>query len=303
MTKTNDPGLGSSYKHRVRRIINQDGSYNIKRHGGLRGIKDIYKFLIDLSWLQFIGLALVSYLVVNVLFACIYMLVGVDQISGIDDMRSPFFNAFFFSIQTITTVGYGHLSPIGLSANIVAAFESFIGLLGIALITGLLYGRFSKPSSKILFTENIILTPYQDDMAIMLKMVNQRNSTLLNASVRVMLSIDREEAKEGFLKEYHRLPLQIDQIHFFPLTWTIVHIVNEESPLHGLDVQKLKDRNAEIIVLADAFDETHSQNVFERQSYAGDQWLEGVRFTRNFQAGEDGEIDLFIDELNNTESI
>ena len=186
MTKTKDPGLGSSYKNKVKRIINEDGSYNIKRHGGLQGIKDIYKSLIDLNWTQFILLALTGYILTNVLFACIYLAVGIDQISGSEGNYPPFFTGFFFSVQTLTSVGYGHLSPTGFSASLVAAFESFVGLMGIALITGLLYGRFSKPSSKILFSKNIILTSLKEDKAIMFKMVNQRNSTLLNASVKIV---------------------------------------------------------------------------------------------------------------------
>jgi len=303
MTKTNDPGLGSNYKSKIRRLINEDGSYNIKRHGGLRRVRDFYKFLIDLNWWQFVGLSLFSYILINTLFACIYLLIGVDQISGINDLHSPFLNAFFFSIQTLTTVGYGHLSPLGLGTNIVASFESFLGLMGIALITGLLYGRFSKPSSKIAFSKNVIITPHKEGNAVMFKMVNQRNSILLNASVKVLLILDKSSAPEDTMKEYHRVSLEVDAIDFFPLTWTVVHEINEESPLFNTSFEEVKLRNAELIILVEAFDETHSQIVMERRSYGGEQWLKNVKFDRNFRTNEAGEIELFIKEIDNLSSL
>lgn len=297
MAKTNDPGLGSKFGQRVERLINEDGTYNIKRHGGLRGVRDIYKVLINLSWFQFIGLSFIAYLILNCLFAGLYLLNGIDQIAGINEETPSFFSAFFFSVQTITSVGYGQLSPIGTGANIIATVESFIGLMSIALITGLLYGRFSKPVSKIAFTHNIILSPFNEGKAVMFKMVNQRNSILLNATVKVMLILDKKDAGDGFSKEYFLLPLQIDKIHFFPLTWTIVHPIDEESPLYRMDAKEIQSRNAEVIVLAEAFDETHSQNVMERHSYAGDQWRDNVKFARNFRTNNKGEIELFIKEL------
>ena len=298
MTKTKDPGLGSTFNSKISRFINEDGSYNIKRKGGLSGIKDIYKFLIDLSWWRFIGLAFTMYLIINLVFAGAYVLIGIDQISGLNNDFHPFVSAFFFSNQTLTSVGYGQLAPIGLGANSLAAFESFIGLIIIALITGLLYGRFSKPTSKIAFSKNVIISPFQETSALMLKMVNKRNSTLLNTSVKIMLILDNADNPNFSTKEYHRLNLQIDDIHFFPLTWTIVHEINSESPLYQLSLNEIKARNAEVIVLVEAFDETHHQTVLERQSYGGDQWLSNVKFARNFRTNSNGEIELYVNELN-----
>src|SRR3989338_7652055 len=208
MAKTKDPGLGSSFDSKLKRLVNEDGSYNIRRIGGLTGIRDFYKFLIDLNWWKFLLLSFGIYLFINALFAVVYLLVGIDQLAGIDPQHSDFLNAFFFSVQTLTTIGYGHIAPSGLAANLVAVVESFIGLLSIALITGLLYGRFSKPSSKIAFTKYIMLTPHKNGQAVMFKMVNQRNSTLLNASVKLMLIMDQGVEKNQTAKEYYRLNLQ-----------------------------------------------------------------------------------------------
>jgi inward rectifier potassium channel len=303
MMKTKDPGLGSNFESKVGRMINEDGTYNIRRVGGLTGVRDIYKFLIELSWLRFIVLAFGTYVLINLLFALIYVLVGIEQLKGTDPAHSDILNAFFFSVQTLTTIGYGHIAPSGLTANLVAVVESFVGLLSFALITGLLYGRFSRPSSKILFTRHILLTPHGDGKALMFKIVNQRNSTLLNASAKVLLTMDKGPESKDTMKEYFRLPLQIDNIHFFPLTWTILHEINEDSPLYGLSLEDLKNRNCEVIALIEAFDETHHQSIYERRSYAGDQWLENRKFARNFGSNAKGELELRIHELDNLEAL
>ena len=292
---TKDPGLGSNHEHQVKRLINKDGSYNVKRIGGLKGFKDFYKLLIDISWLKFIGFSLIIYFALNVIFALLYLSIGIKNINGLDENTSDFLNAFFFSVQTLTTVGYGALHPSGATLNLIATIEAFIGIMATALITGVLYGRFSKPSSKILFSNNAIITPFKNGNALMFKLVNKRNSILLNASIKVILAIENKDKK----KEYHQINLQIDTIHFFPLTWTIVHEISSESPLSDLTIKDLQQRNAELIILVEAFDETHSQNVIERHSYAENQWKEGVKFAKNFHANKDGVIELHIKELNN----
>lgn len=299
MALSKDPGLGSNHEHQIKRLINEDGSYNVVRHGGLKGFKDFYKLLIDISWWKFIFFSLTIYILINLLFACIYVLFGTENIADSNTELVPFLKAFFFSVQTLTTVGYGALHPSGTAINVVAAIEAFVGLMSTALITGVLYGRFSKPSSKILFSDNAIITSYKDGNALMFKLVNKRNSILLNASVKVILSKDNTPTNSNLRKEYHQIDLQIDKIHFFPLTWTIVHEIDENSPFYNLSVTDLKKLNAELIILVEAFDETHSQNVIERNSYAENQWKEGVKFAKSFYTNEKGIIELNINDLNN----
>ncbi len=300
MAKRSDPGLGTLYNSEVKRMINPNGDYNIKRRGALRGIKDLYKYLIELSSWMFLFYALMYYLVINSIFAVLYLIVGIDGISGISEDIPDFFEAFFFSVQTFTSVGYGTMSPTSFGTNLVGTLESFAGLMSIALITGLLYGRFSKPKAKLAFSKNILIAPFKQGNAMMFKMVNTRDSTLLSAEVKVILFMDKggDDATQ-FNKEFHRLPLELEQIHFFPLTWTIVHAINEESPFYGLSVDDLKKRNAEVLILVEAFDETHSQSVKEKKGYGGEEWLEGHVFDRNFRPGKDGELELFINELDN----
>lgn len=300
MAKNSDPGLGTNYSTEIKRFVNPDGSYNIRRKGALTGVRDFYKFLIESSWGYFLLYALLYYIVINCIFAGLFLAVGLEGLSISTTDIPDFLDAFFFSIQTFTSVGYGSVSPMSLSTNIVAAVESFVGLMSIALITGLLYGRFSRPRAKISFSKNILITDYKDGEAMMFKIVNKRDSTLLNAEVKVIFFIDKggEDANQ-FNKDFYRLELELEQIHFFPLSWTIVHAITETSPFHGLTVADLKKRNAEILVLVEAFDETHSQSVKEKKGYGGDEWLEGHKFDRNFRAGEDGTLELHINELDN----
>lgn len=295
-----DPGLGSKYNKEIKRLLNKDGSYNMIRHGALGRFKDFYKYLIEIPWWTFFTYTLLYYLVINVLFALLFLLAGVDGITGTNTEHPDFFEAFFFSVQTITSVGYGQMSPISLPVNIVAAIESFIGIISIALVTGLFYGRFSRPKSKIAFSQNILFTPYKDGNAIMFKLVNKRDVVLLNAAVKVILIIDRGGEKNQFNKMYHELELEVNSVNFFPLTWTIVHGIDDASPLARMSFDEITSRNTEVLILIEAFDETHSQNIVEKHAYGADAWKTGVKFDRNFRINENGILELFIDELDNT---
>ena len=303
MNKSQDPGLGSKYSSSVTRMINEDGTYNITRKGGIHVFRDSYKALLDVSWISFFGISLAAYILINIGFAFIYYWVGLDQISGIDSTESPALNAFFVSVQTFTTVGYGVLTPTGAAAGIVSTIQAFVGLMFFALITGVLYGRFSKPSSKIRFAKNAIITDYNDGKAIMFKMVNERKNVLLKANVNCILAINSGESQHMFNKEYHTLKLELNKIDFFPLTWTVVHAINEDSPVYGLTLDQMKARNAELIVLVEAFDETFAQNIIEKHSFAEDQWKENVRFAKTFEPNSKGNIELYINKVDDLEPL
>lgn len=298
MKETKDPGLGSSFVKPVTRMMNEDGSYNIIRRGGLNGISDIYKFLIEIHWIYFVMILLGGFIAMNLLFALIYLLIGIDHISGVNSELPDFLNAFFFSSQTFTTVGYGALSPLGMATNFVAMFESFLGLTSFAIATGLLWGRFSRPASKIAFSKNIIITPFENGKAVMFKMVNLRNNVLLNTKVRCIFIIDKGTGDIAYNKAYSELKLETDTVNFFPLTWTLVHKINDDSPINSLSLSGLKQLHAEVIILVETFDETYSQTILQKHSYSAEQWLENVRFERNFDANEHGQIELNVKDLN-----
>lgn len=285
-------------------MLNENGSYNIQRIGTMTGYKDFYKYLIDLPVWKFAGFLVGTFVFLNSLFACIYVLIGTDQLSGITPEQNPFVAAFYFSTQTFTTVGYGAIAPRGNGASILASAEAFVGLITFSMATGLLYGRFSRPSTRIAFTHNVLLTKHKDGLAMMFKMVNKRNNVLLNTKVNVIVTMNRPDHDPGtFIRAYYELPLEVSFVRYFPLTWTIVHPIDAQSPLYGLDIQTLQERDAEILILVEAFDETFSQMVVQKHSYAGHQWLENVKFKRNFRSNDEGTIVLNIHELNELEAL
>lgn len=297
MKVAKDPGLGSKYQAPLKRIMNPDGTYNIKRVGGVSKFRDFYKHLLECSWGKFLLYITAFYLILNILFTFLFVAVGIEELQGINQQENEFLAVFFFSVQTLTTIGYGSMSPIGFGANVVAMVEAFVGVLNFAIATGLLYGRFSKAETKITFSKNIIIAPYQEGLGIMFKMVNMRNNVLLNTKINVMLIIDRDDQQNQFNKQYFDLELENDELYFFPLTWTIVHPINENSPFNGLSIEDLKRRNAEVVILVNTFDETYSQSLLKKHSYAHEQWREGVKFATNFSINHKGEVELRVDEV------
>lgn len=303
LKKAKDPGLGSKFQNPIKRMMNPDAAYNIIRKGGLNNFQDFYKFLLEIKWYSFLLFITLFYIAMNLVFTGLYLFVGIEQLKGASELQSDFFNAFFFSAQTFTTVGYGAISPNGKAADILAMIEAYIGLLSFALATGLLYGRFSKPSLKISFSNNLILSPYEDGEALMFKMVNLRNNVLLNTKVTTLFVIDKGIGEDEFNKEYFALNLETDTVNFFPLTWTLVHKIDENSPLFNISFSELKKRNSEVIVMVETFDETFGQMMIQKHSYAEDQLITGKKFDRNFRMDENGQLVLHIDELNNLTSI
>ena len=304
MKESVDPGLGTSFRKSVKRVLNEDGTFNIKRVGAVSKFRDFYKYLIDLPIYKFGGFLIMAFVGMNSAFAIGYMLIGIEQLDGLQPGQHPFIGALYFSSQTFTTVGYGAISPHGNGASILAAFEAFVGLISFSMATGLIYGRFSRPSSKIGFSHNVIVTPYKEGKAMMFKMVNKRNSILLNCKVHITLSIAHEDAThENLLRQYYTIPLEVDFVRYFPLTWTLVHVIDEQSPINGLSLEDLQDRGSELLILIEAFDETYSQMVIQKHSYAEHQWLENVKFKRNFAANESGRIILDIKGLSDLEEL
>lgn len=304
MKQTKDPGLGTTFDKSVKRVLNEDGSFNIQRVGTVSTFRDFYKYLIDLPTFKFVGFIFLFFVGMNLIFALGYLAIGVDQLSGIPRKQHHLISAFYFSTQTFTTVGYGAIAPKGNGASLLASFEAFFGLISFSMATGLIYGRFSRPSTKIAFSHNVIITPYKDGKAMMFKIVNKRNSILLNCKVNITMSIAHKDRTDGHMvRQYYNIPLETDFVRYFPLTWTLVHVIDEQSPLHELDIEQLQNRTSELLILIEAFDETYSQMVLQKHSYADHQWVENVKFKRNFHANENGKIILNIHELSELEAL
>lgn len=301
--KSNDPGLSEKYFSRTKRIINNDGSFNITRVGTGFSLWDIYQFLVNLSWPRFISSVLGFYLLVNCFYALLYFITGVDSVHGArgETTLRTLENLFFFSVQTISTVGYGNMAPTGISANIIVTFETLTGLLGFALVTGLLYGRFSRPTARILYSSKALISPYQDKTSLQFRIANQRSNALLEVEAKVMVAFV-ENTNGSSKREYYNLALERSYIYFFPLSWTIVHPIDEESPFWNKTPEDLKNLETEILILIKGYDDIFSQTVHSRFSYRFDEIIWGARFKPAFFIDHNGDVIIDLRNIHNFET-
>lgn len=297
-----DPGLTQTYTRSLSRSINEDGSFNVRRYGGTLRDFHPYLALVHMSWIKFFGVVLGAFVIANFAFACGYALIGVDHLKGADAAANGgwFLNALFFSMQTMTTLGYGSVYPVGIAANSLAAVEALAGLLAFALATGLLFGRFSRPSARIGYSDRILIAPYQDGTSLQFRIVNRRTNNLLELTARLLL-MTVEGAGSGLRRKYTPLELEREQVYFFPLTWTVVHPITETSPLFGKTQSDLADLQAEIMVLVKGFDESFGQVVNSRRSYRYDEIVWGARFKQAFDIDEAGDLRLEVNRVSSYE--
>jgi inward rectifier potassium channel len=295
---TFDPGLTQQYTGILRRTINKDGSFNVSRQGTVWRDIHPYLHLISLPWPTFLALVFAAYLAVNTIFATLYYSLGPGHLQGGDAPHKldRFLNAFFFSAHTLTTVGYGNIAPGSISANVLAVIEALIGLLGFALATGILFGRFSRPSARIGFSERALIAPYEGRTSLQFRIVNRRPNALMEMEATVILM--GVEGDPGKLKRtFQPLPLERDAIDFLALTWTIVHPIDESSPLFGKTKEDLERQQSEVIILIKGFDETFSQSVRARYSYTFDEIEWNAKFTPAFDFDETGTMVLNINKV------
>jgi inward rectifier potassium channel len=296
----NDLGFGPQPVIKSQPLINKDGSVNVRRKGlTFFNTADNYHTLITMSWGKFWLIVLSGYLFANLFFATIYVLIGMDSLDGASSTNGVghFLDAFFFSAQTISTVGYGHISPKGVVANSVAAIESMMGLLAFALATGLLYGRFSKPSAKIVYSDNLLVSPYREDgKGLMFRISNLRRNVLIDLDVEVVFSYN-EIINGKATRRFFPLELERSKVSILTLNWTIVHPLDENSPLADITPDELERTQASFSVLLKAFDDTFSQTVHSRTSYTYADMVWDAKFVPMFERDEDGRIVLDMSKI------
>ena len=257
-----------------------------------------------MSWAKFYTMVVLSYFLVNVFFALAYLACGADAIQGSSALNvgERFFDAFFFSVQTLATIGYGKMSPSGFAANIVVAFEALTGLFGFALATGLLFARFSRPNAKIQYSEKAVIAPFHNITGFMFRIVNERQNQLIE--VAATLTYSRVETHNGRqVRRFYPLSLEREKVTFFPLHWTIVHPIDEQSPLFGVTQKDLEESDAEFAILLTAIDETFSQAVHSRSSYKYDEVIVGAKFRDMFLSSEDGIVRVDLRRLSDIEQV
>lgn len=287
----NDLGLGTKAK----RLVNKDGTFNVLRSGQPFSTVNLYQSLIKMPWSHFHFMTFSILIIINALFAITYFIIGVENLNGIasGDIKRDFLNCLFFSLQTFTTVGYGHISPRSELISFIAAIEAISGLMVFAVITGLIYGRFAKPTAKILYSDNILVSPYQDGLSYQFRIVNERKSIIVDIHARMLVSF----GEKGKARSYKPMELERNSVMLFPLNWTIVHPVTVDSPLYGMSYEDLSRLDAEFIIVIKGYDDTFSQDVNSIRSYRYDEIIWGARFQPMYEENEEGGTNLKIDKL------
>jgi inward rectifier potassium channel len=298
--ESKDLGFGSEVAERTkRRLLNRDGSFNVRREGyNLIQSRSYYHFLVNLSWPRFLGYVVGAYLSVNFVFAILYFLLGSEALHGYTAANDwqRFGQCFFFSVQTLATIGYGQISPQSLLANLLVVMQAFIGLMGVALATGLFFTRFARPSARLLFSKFAIIAPLREGNSFQFRLANERKNQIFQVEARVVMS--RLERDGSALKRrFHELVLERSKVMFLPLHWTIVHPITPESPLFGLNEQQLAASDAEFFVLLAGIDDTFSQTVHSWSSYRYDEIIWGARFTDILEELKDGTVRINLHRL------
>lgn len=293
-----DLGFGSVVSRESRqRLLNRDGSFNVVRSGlGLLGSFAPYQQALTVSWAGFLGAFALLYVALNLLFALAYLACGPQALQGAGAamLGGRFAGAFFFSVQTFATIGYGQIAPNGLAANLVVTIEALVGLIYQALATGLLFARFARPTVSILFSHRAVVAPYNGGRGLMFRIVNRRRSEILELEAQVLYSALEPDERGGTVRRYRPLPLERNKVTFFPLAWTIVHPIDEASPLARVTAEDLERTQAEILVLLSGIDETFEQVVHTRSSYRAHEVVWNARFQSMF-LGADSRPQLAVD--------
>ncbi len=284
-----DPGLTKTYGGQLRRVINKDGSFNVRRRGGTISDLHLYQYLVSVSWPVFILILVGGYIVMNGVFAVGYLALGGEHLTGaqVAGPAGRFLSAFFFSTQTFTTVGYGTIAPEGIWTNLLASFEALVGLLSLAIATGLLYGRFSRATARLVFSNSVVVAPYRETKGLMFRVANRRASNLMEVEARLLL-MTVVNVNGRPTRKYDPLPLEVPSVHFLPLTWTVVHAITPSSPLFGKSAADLASLQAEVLVLLKGYDDSFRQTVHARTSYRHDEFAWGRRFAPAFRVDPEG---------------
>ena len=267
-------------------LQNHNGQFKILGLGAWHSYwRDPYHLLLTIPWIGFLVVVTLFYLVANTLFAFAYLIGG----NNIGNARpGSFLDAFFFSVQTLATIGYGAMYPKTTYANLIVTFEAMVGLIGLAVLTGLAFARFAQPTARVIFSKLAVISPYEGVPTLMFRTANQRRNQILEAQLRVSLMRDEISAEGLFIRRLHELELIRNWTPSFSLSWLVLHPIDESSPLYGASQESLLQSRASIIVSLSGVDETVSQMIHARHSYAAHEILCNHQFVDIFHETPDG---------------
>lgn len=299
-----ETGLGLNSSNNSERFFDKSGDPHIKIRGNsFMNRLSIYQTMLKMPMWKFLGFIIAAYVFVNLIFATIYYSIGLENLGGMDSRTTDgrFWEAFFFSAQTLSTVGYGHVFPTGFEANFIAATESLLGLLMFAVATGLMYGRFSKPRAYIMFSENAVFAPFREGTALMFRMAPYKRHYLTDVEVKVTCGIRTVE--DGVEKnQFFSINLDISRANTLTLNWTLVHVLDEESPFYGLTESEILDLQPELLVFVKGYDDEYSNTVIARTSYTYQEFVFGAKFRPMYYASNDRKFTVMdLGKLNDFE--
>lgn len=300
-------GFGTNANSYGGRFVNKNGTPNIEKRGmHLLHRISWYHTMINMPNWKFMTILFTFYIVINFVFAIAYYAIGIEHLDGIEQSQSvltQFGQAYFFSAQTFTTVGYGHISPTGFLASALSSAEALIGLLSFAIATGLFFGRFSKPTAFLKFSHHALISPYRESKALMIRLVPFKNTNFTDAKAKVTLGMSLEENGQKTNK-FYSLELELDRINALSLSWTLVHPITENSPLYNFTEEDFKKTHGEILVFITTFDDMFSNTVAARTSYTFEEVIYGAKFETMYNRSKDNsKTILHLDKLNSYNSV
>lgn len=298
-------GFSNQVNNRVGRLVRADGDFAVERIGVDWRQFSAYHALVNQSWIGFFIVIFVFYTIINLVFTLLYLAIGVEHLSSNGEyfpFAQDFFHAFFFSIQTFTTIGYGSMAPLNLATSIVSSIEALAGIMSAALMSGLFFARFSRPTSSIAFSKFAIVAPYEGGKALMFRTANRRNSNMSKLSIKATLAYI-ETSPEGIEKrDYDTLDLETTRVEMFPLNWTIVHPINKDSPLWQKTEADYEAMGVEVLVTMSGHDDTFAQVIYTRHSYRWSEIKFGYKYAMMYQTRADGITVLDLGKIDDMEA-